>query len=318
MFLAAGLWTILVAAARGGNPYPFLLVLAACGGVLVLTKAAGAMWWAGPACVLITGAIVVALFPHGLLSDRPLSGPFGYTNAKGAFFLQVAVAGLMLAAAAKSAVPRLLGIAAALASGALSVVSGSVAATLLLLLPTAAAMMRRRGGATGRRVWAGLFLGAMVISTTFAIAYRPGRPGLLGQMVTSSLSENRPRLWHEALVMLRESPLLGTGPGRFQELSPTARRDPDVLWAHHEFLQQGAEAGVPGLLLLTSLWGWAFVALGPSDANGRPAELAAAGLSALGIHACVDGILHFPLVPLAAAALVGSGMSRPSSQDPPR
>jgi hypothetical protein len=64
--------------------------------------------------------------------------------------------------------------------------------------------------------------------------------------------------------------------------------------------------------LLAGLAGWAFVALAAS-ASRRPAPVAAAGavaFAALAAHASVDYVLHFPAVPLAAAALLGVASAR--------
>jgi hypothetical protein len=68
----------------------------------------------------------------------------------------------------------------------------------------------------------------------------------------------------------------------------------------------GAETGVPGLLLLLGLFAWAFAARWIRQPNAVT-SLAAVALGALGVQACVDCVLHFPAVPIAAAALVGTG-----------
>ncbi len=61
-----------------------------------------------------------------------------------------------------------------------------------------------------------------------------------------------------------------------------------------------AETGVVGGLLLVAL------PLGDRSAPvaaGPDATLAAAGVAALGIHACVDYVLHFPIIPITSAVL---------------
>ena len=121
----------------------------------------------------------------------------------------------------------------------------------------------------------------------------------------NGLSTRRLTLWHESLQLIREHPLLGAGPGRFRLVSPTARSDPDAAWAHHEFLQQGVETGLPGMVLAVALVAWGFVTLW--RVSGPLSPSAAAALMAVGAHACVDYILHFPAVPIAAALLVGAG-----------
>jgi O-antigen ligase len=109
------------------------------------------------------------------------------------------------------------------------------------------------------------------------------------------------------MVMMRNHPLAGVGPGRFSRFSPTAQSDPDEPWAHNDFLQQGAEAGIPGLVLLTLLFAWGFVRL-RARRNDATTVLAAAALAALGIHACIEYVLQRPAVPVITAALLGSAL----------
>jgi O-antigen ligase len=104
--------------------------------------------------------------------------------------------------------------------------------------------------------------------------------------------------------MLRTEPVTGVGPGRFKELSPTARRDQDRQWAHHGFLQQGAETGAIGLALLAGLFLWGFARLALSDGPARAVALVSVAVLGLAAHACIDYVLHFPAVPLSACALV--------------
>jgi hypothetical protein len=68
------------------------------------------------------------------------------------------------------------------------------------------------------------------------------------------------------------------------------------------------------LLLLAGLFAWGFARLGLLGAPDAPAIVAAGALAALGIHACVDYVLHFPALPLAAAALFGA--VAPRTTDP--
>jgi len=106
--------------------------------------------------------------------------------------------------------------------------------------------------------------------------------------------------------------VFGVGPGRFADASPTASRDPDLRWAHNEFLQSGAESGLPGFVLSVLLFLWGFGALwanaGHAANEGFATALGAAALATLGAHASVDYVLHFPAVALAGGALVGSAL----------
>jgi O-antigen ligase len=103
-----------------------------------------------------------------------------------------------------------------------------------------------------------------------------------------------------------EHPVLGVGPGRFAEAAGPASADPDARWAHNEFLELGAETGIVGALLLLALFAYGFLRLHVVADASPVAPLAATSLAVLGIHAAYDYILHFPAVPMAAAALVGA------------
>jgi peptidoglycan/xylan/chitin deacetylase (PgdA/CDA1 family) len=127
-------------------------------------------------------------------------------------------------------------------------------------------------------------------------------------LVVSGLAGRRD-LWREAYLVMAAHPVTGVGPGGFASTGPGARRDPDLRWAHHEFLQEGAETGAPGLVLLVLafLWGFARLVAAPPD---RVTALGAASLAVLGVHASVDYILHFPAIPAAAAVLLGTAQGR--------
>jgi O-antigen ligase len=136
----------------------------------------------------------------------------------------------------------------------------------------------------------------------------------VNRAVDATLTERRVALWHDAVVLMGDHPLSGVGPGRFELTSPTALADADTRQAHNEFLQQGAETGVLGFLLLTALFLWGFVRLMVKRRPDITTALAAASLAALGIHASVDYILHFPAIPAVAAALVGSATAKSMSR----
>jgi O-antigen ligase len=125
-----------------------------------------------------------------------------------------------------------------------------------------------------------------------------------------ALTERRVVLWHESLSIIAAHPG-GVGPGRFADVDPTAIRDPDASWAHNEFLQQGVELGWAGLALLVLVFAWGFARLWVQPAPDMVVALGAASFAALGVHACVDYVLHVPAVPLTAAALLGTAQAVP-------
>lgn len=244
-----------------------------------------------------------------MLSAAPLSGPFGYANAKGAFFLQAAVAGLMLTALSRTVGAKLLGLIGAVAFGTIPFfVQSLTPAVLVFLLPLGAFGARR--SMFGKRLvvaLAALFLIPLAITVIVGSTYSAqNRSDVLDRVVDSTVSQRRATLWHEALQMLVDHPGMGIGIRGFQVLSETAQSDRDARWAHNTFLQQGAETGLAGLLLVVGIFVWGFVSLRTAPTIDAVTVLGAVGLAALGIHASMDYILHFPAVPLTAAALVGA------------
>jgi O-antigen ligase len=152
-------------------------------------------------------------------------------------------------------------------------------------------------------VSAGAFIAVLLATIVLGLTYSGGSTRL-----SSALTERRLELWHDALVIVGEHPVTGAGLDRFEELSPTARSDRDARWAHHEFLQLGAETGVPGLALMVALFAWGFVRLAAgAPSTGR--AIAAGGLAAAGMAASVDYVFHFAAVPIAAAVLLGAGVA---------
>jgi O-antigen ligase len=178
------------------------------------------------------------------------------------------------------------------------------ASYLLLLLPVIAlAVLRYRGPRVAVGACAVLFLAALV--TTLLMA-RFGSPAGTEAAI---LDPRRILLWRDAWFLAVTNPLTGVGPGGFREESALARLDPDAAWAHHDFLQQGAETGLVGMVLLVGAFLWIYVGLWRGASRDSTSVLGAVSLTALGIHASVDYVLHFPELVLAAAALVGAGMA---------
>ncbi|MGH9283670.1 MAG: O-antigen ligase family protein, partial [Acidimicrobiales bacterium] len=149
----------------------------------------------------------------------------------------------------------------------------------------------------------------------------PAGAGALPARAGEVLDERRVLLWRDAAAIAHRHPIDGSGPGSFAALSPTARRDADARWAHSGFLQQGAEAGAVGMALLLAAFGWGFSRLWQAGMQGAFPALGALALAALGLHASLDYVLHFPAVPLVASALVGAATApaapRPAAALPP-
>jgi O-antigen ligase len=310
------------------------------GGAILFAGAAGwatlTGWFADSSAVPVAGLIVVvglsvaiswvvarhrpALMPAGIVGAAlalafaeagstfhisNFHGPLGYANASAAFFGQASVAALLLIAVGRSQALRVAGIAALVVFTPIMLFAQTWSVAILLpgILLASTIVARLRGRRAAAVVCGAVFVAVLFASLAAgAIGVPDGQEGdaLFGATV-------RIALWHEALVIAAAEPVLGVGPGRFAEVSPTASRDPDLRWAHNEFLQAAAEMGLPGYLLVVSLFLWGFVALW-AGGSGVGTVLGAAGLAVLGAHASVDYILHFPAVAIAGGALLGAAL----------
>ena len=305
-------WTFVSAASGGGTPVPVATLIGASAVVVALSRLAAtfAGRWLVPAGIVAV-ALAVAVLGGDLLSRSPLQGPFGYANAAGAFFVQAAVAGLMLAAATASAPARIFGAGACIAFAAVPFMRDAVAAAAVVaLLPVVFLARAPRQRKILIASWGALV--AVALSTTILLGgtFEPGpAAGPVERSAARLLSERRLELWHDALQIMREHPWGGVGPGRFREVSATALADRDAAWAHSGFLQQGAEQGVVGLALIVLFVVWAFARLLAVSAPDLVTVLGAVSVGSLGLLASIDYVLHFPAVPLAAAALLGTAIA---------
>jgi O-antigen ligase len=337
LLLALGLagWTAVSALGTGadrGDAAAVVGLVALAAGAYGLGRVVGLRHpWLPPVAVAAV-AVVAALPPIAGRSGHAPAGALGYSNASAELFLQGFAAALLVLALADR---RAWAISAAVVAAVLAAVTiraGSIAATGLLVVP-AAALVAAAAGVYSRRALLALeiLLVVALVGTIVLGAWGGGgSPGdrPVAPLIDATLSGRRIALWHDALVLMAEHPIIGVGPGRFRVESPTARADPDARWAHNGFLQQGAETGVPGLVLLLGIFLWGLARLQGSRApavaangggprlvagaalGGGPRLVAGAAVAALGIHACVDYVLHFPVLPIAAAAILGSAVPR--------
>jgi O-antigen ligase len=303
-----------VSASRsGGDPDQLALLTIGVVATVVVARAISSASRAVVPVLAVVAATAVALSSRDdLFSSWALSGPFGYDNAKSGFFGLAALGGLALAVVAKRASVRTLGWIAAVAFAAVPIAGGTIA--VASLLPAAAVGVAIKKERTIRIfVWGCALVAACTVLATFVLGGSRAGSDPLDRFAARSLSERRLVLWHEAVVIMRDHPLWGVGPGRFQSVSPTARSDRDSRWAHNEFLQTGAETGIPGLVGLVGVFAWAFARASAAAKPTRRTVLAALAVAFLGVQASVDYVLHFPAIPLLAAALVG-GLIEPASE----
>lgn len=269
------------------------------------------------AVVAVACLIVVTGTSNGDLFDR-LHGPFGYSNATAAFFVVVVGAVLVWRTSVRQRAYRHALAVAAVVAAAVPALVHSRAGAVLVLLPLATLLPGWCTTAPRRAARLGaLSLVAAAAGVLATARLAPGLPARLGFHVPSlspSITE-RVRLWGEALALVREAPLTGVGPGRFGAAGVPARA-PWEHYAHNEYLQVAAELGVPALLLALggSWWVMRRIAHGST-----PAALPALAMAtALGLHAALDYILHFPAVIFAGAAVLGSALPSPGSAVEPK
>lgn len=294
--LTAG-WTAVSALDRpSADPWPVLGLVAAIAVLFLVGRLSASRGPALPGAVAvgICGAIVFS-FP-GLLHAN--GAPTGYANSNAS----LAALGAVSAAAASathSGRRRQAWSVLALALSASVVAAGSVAASLSLAAAAALVLAAVLTREVALAVIGGAVAATLVLGITGAIA-AGGDPLELGADRTL-----RTELWGRALDVLREEPARGVGAGAYTN-PPSRRRDADLRWAHHGYLQQGAEQGAVGLVLLLSLVGWTYLRLWEGRCRPRASTLAgAAALTVVALHASVDHVLHTPAVPLTLAVLLG-------------
>ena len=262
--------------------------------------------WLIPAVIMVFAYAVFIESPSGTLSNLSSRGFLGYANAKAAFFIQAAFATALIAAGVRSPVVTLLSLPAIALFVMVPVHARSLGGFIssVLLIPGLVVAVIGKGARAAIALGAVVALAgistSVVLAREFAGDHAPARSAKLAARV----DEGRAAVWADAYRLLQDHPLLGVGPGGFAENSPTAVEEPDLRWAHNEFLQQGAETGLLGFALLVGLIVWLFWRLW--SMGSAPAAVAALAVSSLVIHACAEYLFHFPLLPATTAALAGS------------
>jgi O-antigen ligase len=142
-----------------------------------------------------------------------------------------------------------------------------------------------------RRPWLKVLAGGMagvVLVSALVMAFPYSRERVMWswhrfkQGGVAYLLEGRYYHWGNTLVMIREHPLLGVGPGNFQVAYPLYCRsfayDPFMNYrtrikkAHNDYLQLAAECGIPALFFFLLLWGRQFYLLRYPENDGIDGE----------------------------------------------
>ncbi|MGW2654596.1 O-antigen ligase family protein [Streptomyces sp. NPDC001478] len=309
---ACAIWTLICAAGRETRPEGVLLALLAVAAGFACGRICGTLLpVAAPAVAALTALVTAFVWRHGLpgatATARTAPGDIGATAA---LLVLSAGAACCAAAAARSEGARLLlrltALGAAGVALGLGSVPGCLAALGVLLWSLAAAGMRGRLPVlTGLGAVAGLMAG---LSWALAEGVLPG--GLTAALEGRFTGE-RVRLWQDAVRLAGDHPVLGIGPDRFAGLSPAVRQTVGADGKPHSAaLQQAAEQGVVGVVLLGAAFAWLLHALWRSP-RGTPVVLTAgAALTALAVLAGVGNALSFTPVTAGAGLLAGLASAR--------
>ncbi|MGW7413996.1 O-antigen ligase family protein [Streptomyces sp. NPDC054863] len=303
-------WSLICAAGRDARPEGVLLAVFAVAAGYACGRIFGTLLPVLAATGLSLGALGLTLasregMPGAIASPAP-----GHTGAAAALLVLAAGAACIAAGAAR--VPwvrvllRLVALAVAAVALALGSVAGFVAALGVLLCSLAAVRMRRR-----LLGLAGLVVAAVLVAGASWAVAEDVLPDGLTVSLQGQLTPNRVGLWQDALGMAKENPLLGVGPDRFGGLSQVARQTINSDGKPHSApLQQAAEQGVVGVVLLGAAYCWLMYGLWRSPRATPVVLTAGAALTALAALASIGNALSFTPVTAGAALLAGLATAR--------
>ncbi|MFJ6834282.1 O-antigen ligase family protein [Streptomyces sp. NPDC091209] len=304
---ACASWSLITATAHDGRPEGVLLAVLAVAAGYASGRILGALLPVAAPCAGALAGLGLAIATPG----PQISLQLGHTGATAALLTLSCGAACCAAWAARPPALRLalrlLAAGTAMTAALLGSTAGFVTCTGVLLCSLAAARVRRRAlGLTGLAAAAALVTGA-----TWAIG-ADALPGGLTASLEGQLTEHRILLWHDALRMARANPELGIGPGRYGELSPTVAQSllPDGK-PHSAPLQQAAEQGLTGVVLLAAAFCWVLYALLRSPRTTPIALTTGAALTAVAAIASIGNALSFMTVTAGAGLLAGLATARP-------
>jgi len=309
--IAAG-WAFLAAAGRAAHPWPQALLLVATAGVYAAAHLVASRRPSSIPAIVTGGVLLVIAANPAVASGGPLAPPLGYGNANAALLVQGTVAAAISVHVTHHHIGRAAAGVALLVLAAATVPTRSAAGVTLAAVVVVATLLSIWVVPVRAVVVGTAAIAALLFLATVALgaASYGQNDGVVDRTVDQTLTSRRAGLWFDAVSMAKDAPLRGAGPGRFADESPIARRDADARWAHSLLLQQAAETGLPGALLLLALVALAFGQLYHSVGPAAPRMLVAVGLGAFLVHGAIDYIAHFPAVPLTTVALVGAVSAR--------
>lgn len=311
---ACAAWSLVTAAVTGGRPEGSLLAVLAVAAGYAGGRVSGALLpVAAPALGALAGTAlaVAAPYPAPLADGSPLPDD---TAGSAAVLALSAGAACCAARAAERPATRsvlwLLAGAVVVTAALLGSPAGAAAALVVVVCAPVAGRLGRARGLVG--------LGAAAALTavgTWALAVRavPGGPG---SAMGDTLVTHRVRLWHDALGLAVDHWVLGAGPGRFGELSPTLA---GALMgdgsARSALFQQAAEQGLVGVALLGAGYCWLLHALWRSPRPTAVVLTAGAALTVLAALAITGDALSHTTVTAGAGLLAGLATAHPLADE---
>lgn len=311
-------WAQVSSHANGSSAESYSLLLVGCAGAYSAGRLLGRRWAWLVALGVVVGIGVAFAVNGGSLSGHPLAPPLHYGNADGALAALGAAACVLLATLIRHHMVRVLALCTGVAFAVVALLTrsqtGAIAAVAVMIVGGLALLASRWSFVLSLVlpvVVAAVALGSVLL----AVAHHPHArtQTKVVHVAEGALSERRVALWHDAVVLTAHHPGVGVGPGRFAEASPVARSDKDTAWAHSGWLQQSAEQGVIGVVLLAGASVWAWVPFVAGARRRQDAGVAVAGSAALGVLllcASVDYVLHFAALGFVCALLVGAATPR--------
>ncbi|MFE6780078.1 O-antigen ligase family protein [Streptomyces sp. NPDC057702] len=303
-------WALLCAAGRPTRPEGMVLAVLAVAAGYAGGRVAGALLpVAAPAAAGVVGLGLVLATPHSGQPTAP--GPAGLMVAYAALAVGAACcAGWASTAPAVRVGCALLAVAVVVAAFGVGSVPGGLAGSTVALFSLAARRPRRALGLAGFALCA-----VLAVSASWATAER-ALPAGLSSSLQGQLTDQRVHLWQDAIDIAAGHPGRGAGPGRFAELSPTARQAAEPASRPYSApFQQAAEQGVPGVALLAAAFGWMLYALRCSTRTTPVVLTAGAALTALAVAATVGNALSFSEVTAGAGLLAGVATAHLVSED---
>ncbi|MFG2788339.1 O-antigen ligase family protein [Streptomyces sp. NPDC048419] len=315
---ACATWSLITATVREGRPEGVLLAVLAVAAGYAAGRICGALLPVATPCAgALAGLGLAVAVPH-LAPGPQIVAPLGHSGATAALLTLCVGAACCAAWSAESPTVRYMLVALAVgitvSAALMGSTSGFVTCTAVLLCSLAAGRMTGRGLGI-----AGLALAALLVTgMTWAVAGNALPDGLTASL-EGQLTPHRIDLWRDALHLAHRNAALGVGPERFGELSSTASR---TLLSdgkpHSALLQQAAEQGVIGVVLLGASFCWVLHALWRSPRPTPVVLTAGAALTALAAIASVGNALSFTAVSVGAGLLAGVATARPLPGESPQ